>query len=143
MKVTVAFSKTLPRKKHINGSRGGYPIGGRPFVRGRGETWGLELMHEKKAELLLTICEPNINANIFMNRVLKLTLHASAGWPSHRGSFGVGFSRGGRIGYGGGRRPAYDEPRFIRGPRKYIADEKPFHEDRPRIRAPPRGRFSK
>ena len=54
MKVTVAFSKTLARKKHINGSRGGYPIGGRPSVRGRGETWGVELMHEKKAELMLT-----------------------------------------------------------------------------------------
>ena len=38
VKVTVAFSKSLPREKNIIPSRGGYPAGSRPFVHGRGET---------------------------------------------------------------------------------------------------------
>lgn len=34
----VAFSKPVPRKKHVKGTRGGHPIGGRLSGRGRGET---------------------------------------------------------------------------------------------------------
>lgn len=102
VKVKVALSKPVPRKKHIKGSRGGYPIGGRPSGRGRG-------------------------------------------WAPLGGSFGIrrgrggrGFFRGGRIGRGGGRRP-YDEPRFVRALKQHVVDERPFVDERPKIRPPPRG----
>ena len=72
-----------------------------------------------------------------------LTLYIyPTGWASHRGSFstgrGRGFLRGGRSSHAGGsgRRP-YDEPRFVRGPKKHIPDERPFYEDRSRFRTPP------
>ncbi|KAH7441321.1 hypothetical protein KP509_03G033700 [Ceratopteris richardii] len=36
IKVKVSLSKPIPRKKYVQGARGGYPIGSYPFGRGRG-----------------------------------------------------------------------------------------------------------
>lgn len=98
--------------------------------------------------LRLMFYEPNVHAKIDQFCAYN-NFYICAGWPSSGGSFsrgrgrGRGFARGGRIGYGSSRRPVYEEPRFIRGPRKYSTSDRPLHEDRPRIRPPHRGLYFK